>query len=229
MGKGTTLVEHTPKFVEIQPFEYQIYENENPRLITYWGFTISKNLTKGNLKSIIDDLNKKKPIDVIENPNELLEWQYEGKPLVILSKTENKIYTTQGTINHFGIRACQIQAANFLQILRKYGFAEFKQYVVCLDLKRLGRTPEERELTYEALERLETKFRNRFPKEATANTTKETTVNDTKDNNTTYSESNKKGRPRKSVYPFLLKEGEKELKKFNKDDRKAIMEGFVDE
>ena len=178
-------MEYKPKFVEIQPFEYQIYECDYPRLITYWGFLIDKNLTKEDLKKIIDDLNKKKPINVIENPDELLEWQYEGKPLVILSKIDNKIYTTQGTINHFGIRACQTQAANVLQILRKYGFANFTQWVVTLDPKRLGRTSEERVLTFEALERLEARYRN-------------------KSKTTTYDLAEpKKGRPKKGIDGLL--------------------------
>lgn len=143
-----------PQWIEIQPFEYQLLEGRFPRLVTYFGFKFSPALTQEVVNKVIEDLKTEKKISLIQNPNELLIWQYEGKPLIALSKSEGKVYTTQGTINHYGIDYCQKQAAYVLQILRKYNLANFTQYIVKLDFYRLGRTPEERKQTYDALERL---------------------------------------------------------------------------
>jgi hypothetical protein len=111
-------------------------------------------LTQEIIERIIKHLKAKKKISITTDINGMLMWQYEGKPLIALNKAENKIYTTQHELNRFGIDDCQKQAAYVLQILRKYGYAKFTQFVVNLDHYRLGRTPEERKLTYQALERL---------------------------------------------------------------------------
>jgi hypothetical protein len=110
--------------------------------------------TQEILNKTIEDLKTKKKISIIQNPNELLIWQYEGKPLIGMNKTNGKIYTTQETINHYGIEYCQKQAAYILQILRKYDLAHFTQYIVKLDFYRLGKTPEELKQTFDALIRL---------------------------------------------------------------------------
>jgi hypothetical protein len=143
-----------PEFIEIQPFEYQCPKNNMPRLVTYYGFKLSPALTQEIVERIINNLKAKKKISVITNPNTMIVWQYEGKPSIALDKKENKVYTTQKTINHFGIEYCQKQAAYVLQILRKYGYAKFIQFVVKFEPYRLGRTPAERKLTFEALNRL---------------------------------------------------------------------------
>jgi hypothetical protein len=148
-----------PQFVEIQPFEYQLIKNRLPRIVTYFGYKISPALTQEVLNKIVEDLKAKKKISIIQNPNGMLIWKYEGKPLVALNKSKGKVYATQGNINHYGLEYCQKQAAYVLQILRKYNLAKFTQYIVKLDIYRLGRTPEERRLTYEALERLSKKRR----------------------------------------------------------------------
>jgi hypothetical protein len=155
-------IEMNPEFVEIQPFEYQVIKGRFPNLVTYFGFKFSPALTLEIIEKIIKDLKAKKKISIIENPNELLIWQYEGKPLIALSKKENKVYTTRGTIKKFTMEYCQKQGAYVLQILRKYGYATFTQYTVKLDPYRLGRTPEERALTFQALEVL-SKKKIKFP------------------------------------------------------------------
>jgi len=142
------------KFVEIQPFEYQYPTGQLPRLITYFGFKFSPRLTQETIKAIVDDLETEKEVTVMQNPNGLLVWQYEGKPLIAIDKNSNRIFTVQEAINYYGIDDCQKQAAYVLQILRKYGFTKFTGYVIKYEPYRLGRTPKERELTRQALERL---------------------------------------------------------------------------
>jgi len=151
------------KFVEVQPFEYQYPTGQFPRLITYFGFKFSKRLTQEIIKAIIEDLETEKEVTVVQNPNGLLVWQYEGKPLIAIDKNNNRIFTTQGAINYYGIDDCQKQAAYVLQILRKYGFAKFTGYVIKYEPYRLGGTPKERELTRQALERLANNKRCRVP------------------------------------------------------------------
>ena len=153
------------RFVEIQPFEYQYPIGQFPRLITYFGFKFSKRLTQEVIEAIIEDLETEKEVSVMQNPNGLLVWQYEGKPPIAIDKNNNRIFTTQRAINYYGIDDCQKQAAYVLQILRKYGFAKFTGFIIKYEPYLLGRTPQERELTRQALERLAKDKRCHVPPE----------------------------------------------------------------
>jgi hypothetical protein len=140
--------------VEIQPFEYQFSEGKLPRLITYFGYTFSNNLSQEQLSMIVATLKAKKKISIKQNPNGLIIWQYEGKPQIVFDKSNGKIFTNQGSVDYYHEEYCQKQAAYVLQILRKNKLADFVQRVVNYDPDRLGRTAEERKQFYEALERL---------------------------------------------------------------------------
>jgi hypothetical protein len=142
------------EFIEIQPFEYQLMKGRYPRIVTYFGFKLSPALTQEVIENIIRDLQTQKKISVGTNPNGMLMWEYKGKPPIALNKTENKVYTTHEALNRFGMENCQEQAACVLQVIRKYGYAKFTQFVIRFQPHRFGRTKEERALTYEALERL---------------------------------------------------------------------------
>jgi hypothetical protein len=152
-----------PEFVEIQPFEYQLLKGRYPRIITYFGFKLSPALTQDVLEVIIANLRTQKKISVSTSPNSMLVWEYTGKPQIALDKIENKTYTTQEALNRFGKENCQKQAACVLQMIRKYGYAKFTQFVIRYQPHRFGRTKEERALTFEALERLARK-RFHYPK-----------------------------------------------------------------
>jgi len=125
-----------------------------PAIVWYRDLSISTRLNQEVINRIIKELETIGQVHTIENPDNILYWQYHNplKPLIIIDMRElpPTINTTEGTIQHFGLKECQIQAAIVLQILKRYGYANYKR--VTVSTWRLGETPEDRKKLYEAFE-----------------------------------------------------------------------------
>jgi hypothetical protein len=157
------------ELVDVEPVEYHnarkdFRENpvfnshcriHNARIIRYRNLSFSPNLTQKDIEFVIEHTRMKKRASVHNNPDRYLFYQYgDSKPLIILDMLERKICTTKGKLKEYGERICQQQASIVLRLLKKYKFANFKRVSVTANPWRIGRTKEDREITFKALNRL---------------------------------------------------------------------------
>jgi hypothetical protein len=139
----------TQELLEIIPVEYHLKsknKTKSPRVQIYWNYTFNKNLTQRSLNAIVEKLNLKKRIQIQNNPDHFLYWQYEGEPQIIMNKLDGKVYVSKGTLDHFGEKACQYQASFLLRILRSNKQANFVRRSASFNPIRTGKNREEREL-----------------------------------------------------------------------------------
>lgn len=78
-----------------------------------------KDLTPEKLEyALILENVKMENVSIIENP-EFIFYQYKGKPLIALNVKDGQYYTTQWTIDKYGLDYPQQQAHILTQILKK--------------------------------------------------------------------------------------------------------------
>jgi hypothetical protein len=157
---------YTIRLVEIMPIEYhkarlQLDRKKGkvlrkaPRLLIYWDFTVDPGLSQEKMEKMIHDVHMKKKAVVLENPDERIEYKYDREPnIIFLKKYPNKVFTTKAILDEYGEGKCQQQASIVMRMLRKYGYATFKQTSATFDPKRVGRTPEERKIVVKAMKNL---------------------------------------------------------------------------
>jgi hypothetical protein len=90
------------KLVKIFPVQYDP-SSVYPRILWYRGLSINKDLTLKRLNEIKELLTHDKPVTTSSNSNNLLLWQYEGEPLMILNLANGSINTTQNNLEKFGV------------------------------------------------------------------------------------------------------------------------------
>ena len=144
------------KLIEIEPVEYQykLPGNRNPRILRYRGLSFSQNITQTILRRIISRTKMKKKASAQQNPDRYIFYEYDRKPQIILDLLNRSIHVTEGTLKKHGMRACQQQASILLRLLKRYGYANFRRISVTANPYRIGRTSEDREITFQALKRL---------------------------------------------------------------------------
>jgi hypothetical protein len=140
-------IEKSVKFIQVEPMEYQ-----PKRIVRFRNIIISKRLNQPELDRIIKETKMRKKATSQTNPSEFLFYQYEDKPLIAYDLKDNNFYTTKGTLEHYGMMKCQVQAAILLKLLKKYNLARFRY--VTLSLYRTGRTLEDIELTFKGIKNL---------------------------------------------------------------------------
>jgi undecaprenyl pyrophosphate synthase len=142
------------RLVELQPVKpcYSGKGNKYPAIAWFRNVKISRHLDQNAIDRIIKDLHTKKTVQTINNPDNVLYWQYPQRPLIIIDRNEEqpKIKTTDGTIAHYGLNECMKEASTVLEILRSYGFAKYKRVIV--STYRLGDSKEQREFIFKCLE-----------------------------------------------------------------------------
>lgn len=139
--------------VIIEPIEYRLRMGKyrNPRIIRYRSLGFSPNLTQAILNRIIEQTKLKKKTSALQNPDRYLFYEYGNQPIIVLDLLERTINTTTGTLKHWGMRKCQQQASILLRLLRKHHQAYFIQRSITCDPGDMGRTAEDREVTFQAL------------------------------------------------------------------------------
>lgn len=142
------------ELVEIYPVEFRREKHRNPRVLIYWNYSFSPNLTQSKIDRIVEKIKSKKRINASNNPDHLVIWQYSGKPLIILNLLNRKIYTTKWTLEHFGERYCMQQAAILLQILKEHGYASYRRKSITINPDRMGHNKFEREIFMKSLKLL---------------------------------------------------------------------------
>jgi hypothetical protein len=151
------------RLVELTPMEFRISGHKKGRrykaIVWFRDLKINRFSTKHrgvldqrSIDYILRDIKTKERIFTAQNSDNLLYWQYPNKPLIVIDLRERQpiIGTTEGNIEHFGMRRCQIEASIVLKILKNYGFAEFRR--VTLSTYRLGNTREQRIKVIDAFE-----------------------------------------------------------------------------
>lgn len=152
------------KFVEVPAIEYQPKTNKNPRVIRFWNISLSIRLDQDSLDKVTKELHTKKKVSICRNSNNLLSWQYEGQPLVILDIINKRIGSTTRTIEEFGERKVQSQCSIVLKALKRYKLAQFRTASCTINRSRIGKTKEQRKITYEAWERMLNDMHQKKPK-----------------------------------------------------------------
>ncbi|MEM1589936.1 MAG: hypothetical protein QW175_05915 [Candidatus Bathyarchaeia archaeon] len=128
------------EFVEIkQPVEY---DKKRGRIVRYYrkDGRYFDSVDADLLRLILGSLKLKKDVELIENPNELIFWQYPKKPLIVLDIQNGKFLTTSGTIQHYGWKAVRHQASIVLRILKAFGLSKSKRKAI-----RYGKSREKAE------------------------------------------------------------------------------------
>lgn len=93
----------------------------------YNGRYFSKHLTFHRFKKILEKSNvNMSNVSLIRNPNDMIIYQYENKPLIALDLKDGRFYTTKGTLEHYDLELIQHQAYIVLSILRKHGYSKAK-------------------------------------------------------------------------------------------------------
>jgi hypothetical protein len=139
--------------VKIEPIEYQrkMPKGKHSRILTYWGFSFSPHITQNDLDRIVRMLRTKQKVAALNNPDELIFWQYSGAPLIILNKLRQSIFTIEKDFKRFAERTCQQQASLVLRVLKKHGLAQFRRNSLTVNPKKFGRNSGEREQTFQAI------------------------------------------------------------------------------
>jgi hypothetical protein len=150
--------------VEITPIEYQAARIEfrrttrtttrhNPRVIRYRDFRLDYQLSKGKLEEIITKIRISRSVS-ISGDERYINYRYTGKPVVIIDRIAEKLLTTTEDLEKYGERACQQSCSILMRILQKHRYASFKRISVTVDQYRMGKTKEDREITFRAIEYL---------------------------------------------------------------------------
>lgn len=140
------------------PIEYhrKAPKHRHPRLQIYWDYSFSPNLTKAVVERVIGNLKKKAIISVQSNSDRYLLWRYGvHKPQICLDLLNMKVCVSRGTLKRYSLKFCQQQASLVLRILKgtkkhPVGLARFKRISVTFNPCRIGRTAEERKITFQA-------------------------------------------------------------------------------
>ncbi|MGB9914654.1 MAG: hypothetical protein ACPLOC_03790 [Candidatus Bathyarchaeales archaeon] len=118
------------EFVEIkQPVEYDLKRGVIRRYYRY-GRRYFDEVDADMLQALLDCLRLKKKPALMENPNELVLYQYPKKPLIVLDVRRGCFLTTRGTVEHFGWKAVRHQASIVLRILKKFKLSKAKRVKV---------------------------------------------------------------------------------------------------
>lgn len=79
---------------------------------------------KLNVKNFEDALTKSNVVmdnvSIIDNPTNLIFYQYGDKPMIVLNLNDGKFYTTKGTLEHYELPLIELQAYIITEILRKH-------------------------------------------------------------------------------------------------------------
>jgi hypothetical protein len=150
-----------PEFVKIKPIEFQLMtskknkkKNRHPRIIRYKQISISPNFDQCCVDRVIRETKMEKRAVSEDSIDQLIFYQYEGRPLIGIDLVEHGFYTKRETIDKYGVDKCQQQATIVLKLLKRYGYATFKRVGFTANTERLGETRAEREETYQMVERL---------------------------------------------------------------------------
>ena len=150
-------MDNSIKLVKIDPIEYQYRRSEirkSPRILRYRDLSFSPHLTRAILNRIIKNTKMKKKAMAHQNPDRYIFYEYNQKPQIILDMLERTINVSEGTLKKHGLRACQQQASILMRLLKKHRYAHFKRVSITANPSRIGRTREDRAVTFRALKNL---------------------------------------------------------------------------
>lgn len=150
------------ELVEVAPIEYhrgyreqddryQIDRWHNPRIIRYRDLSFNPRLTQKELETIVAKTRMKKEVSVNSEQDRYIFYKYGKKPMIILDLVERKICTTNEALKENGERTCQQQASILMRLLMRYGHARFSRVTVTANPYRMGKTKEDRDITFQAL------------------------------------------------------------------------------
>lgn len=155
------MLEKSIDLVEVVPIEYQKGRREvqagrmvtwhNPRIIRYRELSFNPHLNQKDLEKIIAKTKMKKKASAQKNSDRYLFYQYGKKPMIILDLVERIICTTKEILEEHGERACQQQASILMRLLKEHGHANFNRVTVTANPYRIGRTKDDRDITFKAL------------------------------------------------------------------------------
>ena len=145
-----------PKLVKVEPIEYhyKMKGNRNPRIIRYRRLSFSSHITQVVMDRIIQKTKMKKKALAQQDPYQFIFYKYGNKPQIILDLLNETINVSEGTLKKHGMRTCQQQASLLLRLLKEHKYAHFKRISVTANPMRIGKTPEDREITFQAIKRL---------------------------------------------------------------------------
>lgn len=143
--------------IEIEPVEYQIKvgPRRNPRIIRYRKREpYLRKVTLEILKEIIDETPMQKKVNLKTYSSTKVAYKYGSKPELLFDLETYKIFVTPETFNQHGERSCQQQASILMRLLKKFYCIYFVRKSVTLNPNRIGKTPTDRKITYNAFEYL---------------------------------------------------------------------------
>lgn len=142
--------------VEVVPIEYagKWYKKKPPRIYRYRNIEwhLIEHCTQEGLDNMIQSMNKKEPISA-KRIGQFISYRYGNRAEIILDTHSKKLYVTKSTFDRHGERQCQHQASFVMRVL-KYHFVLFKRIQFELDPYRVGKTPEDRQISINAIKHL---------------------------------------------------------------------------
>jgi len=124
------------ELVEVKPIQRDrhytdLFHRTRTRIVEwvpYQGRYFTEQLTTHRFKKILRKSHvQMSKVSIVSNPQDLIFYQYEGRPLLILDLKEGKYFTTKGTLKHYDRGLVEHQAYIVTAILRKHGYSLAKR------------------------------------------------------------------------------------------------------
>lgn len=149
------------EYMRVEPIEYDNRKKEkgkSPRIIRHRGIVFNSILSFVELKQALSKIRIRKKIKkdlaISESKEGIILWKYLGKPEVGIDKEQNVMCATKDEVTLWGMRACQVQAAICLKILKRVNLVECYSVSATYNPYKMGVNLEDVEITFEAIREL---------------------------------------------------------------------------